>query len=43
MIPIVQIAINTAKSLGFTAFRSIIIEGRDNVVTAIIKDSIAPS
>ena len=43
IIPPVQIPRNKASNLGFTAFRSIIIEGRDKVVTAIIKDKIAPS
>lgn len=41
--PPVQIPIKRESSLGFTAFRSIIRDGRDNVVTAIIKDKIAPS
>ena len=41
--PTVQIPINKAKSLGLIALRSIIIEGSDNVVTAIIKASIAPN
>lgn len=43
MIPKVQIAINTPNNLGFTAFLSIIIEGKLNVVTAIMKDKIVPN
>ena len=38
-----QIAINIPKSLGFTALRSIIIDGRESVVTAIINESTTPS
>ena len=41
--PPVQMVINRASSFGFTALRSIIREGRDKVVTAIINDRIAPS
>ena len=41
--PPVQIPIKRESSLGFTAFRTNIRDGRDNVVTAIIKDKIAPS
>lgn len=41
--PPVQIPMNKASNFGFTAFRSIINEGKDKVVTAIIKDKIAPS
>lgn len=41
--PIVQIAIKTLSSLGFTALRNIIIDGSDNVVTPIIKDRTTPS
>ncbi len=36
--PIVQITIKIESSLGFTALRSIIIDGKDNVVTPIIKE-----
>ena len=38
IIPTVQIAINKANSFGLTALRSIIMDGKDSVVTAIIKD-----
>ena len=34
---------NKPSSLGFTALRSIIIEGRERVVTPIIKDRTTPS
>lgn len=43
MIPAVQIVMNTASSFGFTAFLNIIIDGSDNVVTPIIKESTTPS
>lgn len=43
IMPPVQIPMNRASNFGFTAFRNIIREGRDKVVTAIIKDKIAPS
>ena len=43
IIPIVQIAMKIPSSLGFTALRSIIIDGRESVVTAIIKDNTTPS
>ena len=43
MIPIVQIEINNASNLGFTAFFNMIIDGRLNVVTAIIKERIVPN
>lgn len=43
MIPSVQIAMNIPSSFGFTAFRSIIIDGSESVVTAIIKDRTVPS
>ena len=43
MMPPVQIPMNKASNFGFTAFRSIINEGKDKVVTAIIKDKIATS
>ena len=43
MMPMVQMPMNSANSLGFTALRSIIIDGKLNVVTAIIKDKIVPS
>ena len=39
----VQIATNSPSSLGFTALRSIIMEGRLRVVTAIIKLRMVPS
>ena len=42
IIPIVHIAMKMPSSFGFTALRSIIIEGRDNVVTPIIKDKTTP-
>ena len=38
-----HMAINRARSLGFTAFLSIISEGRERVVTAIMKESTTPS
>ena len=38
--PNVQMAIKRVNSLGFTAFFSIIKDGKLNVVTAIIKDKI---
>jgi len=38
-----QIPMNKAKSLGLTALRSMIIDGRDNVVTAIINDNTFPT
>ena len=41
--PTAQIVINTASSLGFTALRSIIMDGKDNVVTPIIKERTTPS
>ena len=41
--PTMQITINNASSFGLTALRSIIIDGRLNVVTAIIKLRIVPS
>ena len=41
--PNVQITINKVNSLGFTAFLSIIIDGRLNVVTAIINVKIVPN
>ena len=43
IIPIVQIAINIPNSFGFTAFFNIISEGRESVVTPIIKESTTPS
>ena len=43
IIPPVQIPTNKASNLGFIAFRNIIKEGKDKVVTAIINDKIAPS
>ena len=43
MIPKVQIAAKRPKSLGLTALLSIIIDGKERVVTAIIKESITPS
>lgn len=41
--PSVQIAMKMANSFGLIALRSIIIDGRLRVVTAIIKDSTTPS
>lgn len=43
IIPTVQIAAKIASNLGFTAFFSIIIDGRESVVTPIIKDRTTPS
>ena len=43
IMPTVQMPVNRASSFGLTALRSIIIEGRLSVVTAIIKDRIVPS
>ncbi len=43
IIPIAQIATNSASSRGLTALRSITRDGRDNVVTAIINASTVPS
>lgn len=43
MIPMVQMEIKRARSFGFTAFFSIIIDGKLSVVTAIIKARIVPS
>ena len=43
IIPTVTIATNTIISFLFTAFDSIIIDGKDNVVTAIINDKTVPS
>ena len=36
MMPTVQIAMNSAKSFGLTALRSIIIDGSESVVTAVV-------
>ena len=41
--PNVQMAIKRVNSLGFTAFFSMIKDGRLNAVTAIINDKIVPS
>ena len=41
--PTAHITMKVASSLGFTALRSIIIDGNDNVVTAIINDNTVPS
>ena len=41
--PNVQMAIKRVNSLGFTAFFSIIKDGKLNVVTAIINDKTVPS
>lgn len=41
--PKVHSPINNANSFGFTALRSMIIDGRDSVVTPIIKDSTVPN
>ena len=43
IIPIVHININIPNNLGLIAFLNIIIDGSDNVVTAIIKDRTVPS
>ena len=43
IIPTVQIATNTPSNFRSIAFRSIIIEGKLNVVTAIMKLNIVPS
>lgn len=43
IIPIVHTAMKIANSFGFTALRSIIIDGRDKVVTPIINESTTPS
>lgn len=43
MMPMVQMAAKMPSSFGFTALRSMIMEGRDSVVTPIIKDSTTPS
>lgn len=43
MMPIAHIAINVPRSFGFTAFFSMIMEGRLSVVTAIIKLRIVPN
>ena len=42
-IPTATIATNNAKSLGLTAFLSIIIDGSESAVTAIIKDRTVPT
>lgn len=41
--PIVQIPIKSPRSLGFTALRNIISDGKDSVVTPIINDKTVPS
>lgn len=43
MIPTVQIPMNRASSFGLTALRSMMIDGRLRVVTAIIKARMVPS
>ena len=43
IMPVVQIPINITSSFGFTALRNMIIDGSDNVVTAIIKLRIVPN
>ena len=43
IIPAVHIPINNTSNFGFTAFFSMIKDGRLNVVTAIINDKIVPS
>ena len=43
MMPTVQIAIKIARSFGLTARRSMIIDGSDSVVTAIMKERTTPS
>ena len=42
IIPAVHIPINNTSNFGFTAFFSMIKDGRLNVVTAIINDKIVP-
>lgn len=42
IIPIATIPINTAKSFGFTALRSIIIDGSESTVTPIINEITVP-
>ena len=42
MIPTATIPIKMANNFGFTAFRSMIIEGSDSAVTPIIKARIVP-
>ena len=41
--PTVQITMNVASSFYFTALRSIIIDGSNNVVTTIINDNAVPN
>ncbi len=41
--PIAHITINRASSFGLIALRSIIMDGSDSAVTAIMKESITPS
>lgn len=43
IIPMIQMLMNKVSNFGFTALRSIIIDGKLNVVTAIIKARIVPS
>ena len=43
IIPAVHIPINNTSNFGFTAFFSMIKDGRLNVVTAIINDKIVPN
>ena len=43
IIPTVQMAINKVNSFGFTAFFSMIKDGKLNVVTAIINDKTVPN
>ena len=43
IIPAVHIPINNTSNFGFTAFFSMIKDGRLNAVTAIINDKIVPS
>ena len=43
IIPMIQIAINVPKSFGRTALRSMMIDGSESVVTAIMKERTVPS
>ena len=43
MMPAVQMAMNSASSFGFTALRSMMSDGSESVVTAIMNESTVPS
>ena len=43
MMPTVQAPMNSVSSLGLIALRSMMSEGSDRVVTAIMKDRMVPS